>query len=151
NSNYDTDIFTPIFEAIRSVTGAAPYTGKLDDLKDTAYRVIADHLRTLTFAISDGGELGNDGRNYVLRRILRRAERYGREHLGTTKPFLCELVPSVISVMSGAFPELKKNPNRIAETLRVEEEGFLRTLDRGIRHFHDAQARAKKSGSGQIS
>ncbi len=76
-SNYDTDVFTPIFEAIQKVTRAEPYAGKLDDLKDTAYRVIADHIRTLTFALTDGAAIGNDGRDYVLQRILRRAERYG--------------------------------------------------------------------------
>ncbi len=90
-SNYDTDVFTPIFAAIQKVTGAEPYTGKLDDFKDTAYRVIADHIRALTFALTDGAVPGNEGRDYVLRRILRRAERYGRQYLGTTKPFLYEL------------------------------------------------------------
>jgi alanyl-tRNA synthetase len=150
-SNYDTDIFTPILEAIRSVTGAQPYTGKLRDLKDEAYRVIADHIRTLTFAITDGGEPGNEGRNYVLRSVLRRAERYGRQHLGANRPFLSELVPSVVEAMGGAFPELKKNPQRVVDIVRVEEESFVRTLDRGIRHFQDASARAKKASSGKIS
>ena len=151
SSNYDTDIFTPIFEAIRSVTGAAPYTAKLDDLKDTAYRVVADHLRTLTFAITDGGEPGNEGRNYVLRRVLRRAERYGRQYLGANKPFLCDLVPSVVGVMGDAFPELKKDPQRVVSIVRVEEESFVRTLDRGIRLFQDASTRAKQSGAKKIS
>src|SRR5262249_35198899 len=91
-SNYDTDVFTPIFQAIERVTGAPKYTGKLDELKDTAYRVIADHVRALTFALTDGARIGNEGRDYVLKRILRRAERFGRQHLNTTKPFLCELV-----------------------------------------------------------
>ena len=76
-SNYDTDVFQPIFAAIQKVTGAAPYAGVLDDLKDTAYRVIADHIRTLAFALTDGATIGNVGRDYVLRRILRRAVRYG--------------------------------------------------------------------------
>ena len=151
SSNYDTDIFTPIFEAIRSVTGAAPYSAKLDDLKDTAYRVVADHLRTLTFAVTDGGEPGNEGRNYVLRRVLRRAERYGRQYLGATKPFLCDLVPAVVEVMGAAFPELKKDPQRVVSILRVEEESFVRTLDRGIRLFQDASGRAKQTNSGKIS
>src|SRR5262249_53709369 len=98
NSNYDTDIFTPIFAAIQKVTGAEPYTGKLDDLKDTAYRVIADHIRTLTFALTDGATIGNVGRDYVLRRILRRAVRYGVQVLetGYEEPFLHNLVPVVI-------------------------------------------------------
>ena len=76
-SNYDTDVFTPIFAAIRKVTGAPPYRGKLDDLKDTAYRVIADHIRALTFSLTDGAVPSNEKRGYVVRSILRRAERYG--------------------------------------------------------------------------
>src|SRR5439155_14081476 len=110
SSNYDTDVFTPIFEAVRKVTRSEPYTGKLDDLKDTAYRVIADHIRTLTFALTDGASIGNVGREYVLRRILRRAERYGVQVLGTTEPFLPELVPTIVDLMGGTFPELRKNP-----------------------------------------
>src|SRR5206468_3448264 len=81
-SNYDTDVFTPIFDAIQKVTNAPKYTRKLDDLKDTAYRVIADHIRTLTFALTDGAKIGNEGRDYVLKSILRRAQRYGWQHLG---------------------------------------------------------------------
>src|SRR6516225_10052785 len=115
SSNYDTDVFAPIFAAIQKVTGAAPYSGKLDDHHDTAYRVIADHIRTLTFALTDGAAPGNEGRNYVLRRILRRAERYGRQYLGTAKPFLCDLVPAVVEAMGHVFPELKKNPGRVAD------------------------------------
>jgi alanyl-tRNA synthetase len=150
-SNYDTDVFTPIFAAIQQVTGAQTYTGKLDDLKDTAYRVIADHIRTLTFALTDGAAPGNEGRDYVLRRILRRAERYGRQYLGTQKPFLCELVPYVVQVMQHAFPELNKNPARVADVIRSDEENFIRTLDRGIKLFGEAAGRARQAGSKQIS
>src|SRR5206468_7053368 len=82
NSNYETDVFTPLFAAIQKVTGAPPYGSKMDDMRDTAYRVIADHLRCLTFALTDGATISNVGRGYVLRRILRRAERYGRQYLG---------------------------------------------------------------------
>src|SRR5581483_12525399 len=96
SSNYDTDVFTPIFNAIQKVTGAAKYGGKLGDLKDTAYRVIADHIRALTFAITDGAMPSNEKRGYVLRSILRRAERFGRQYLGADKPFLYELVPAVV-------------------------------------------------------
>src|SRR5579871_1235015 len=127
-SNYDTDVFTPIFAAIRKVTGAPPYGGKLDDLGDTAYRVIADHIRALTFALTDGARPGNEGRNYVLRRILRRAERYGRQFFGTTKPFLCDLVPTVVEVMGNSFPELKRKPAEVVSIIREEEESFIRTL-----------------------
>jgi alanyl-tRNA synthetase len=150
-SNYDIDIFVPLFEAIRQVTGAPPYTGKLDDLKDTAYRVIADHVRALTFAITDGARPGNEGRNYVLRRILRRAERYGRQYLGATRPFLCDLVPAVVEVMGGAFPELKRDPARVMDLVREDEKSFIRTLDRGIILFREAADRARKGGSNAIS
>ncbi|MFL5244795.1 MAG: alanine--tRNA ligase [Gemmataceae bacterium] len=150
-SNYDTDVFAPVFSAIQKVTGARPYSGKLDDLIDTAYRVVGDHIRSLTVAITDGAEPGNEGRNYVLRRILRRAERYGRQHLGATQPFLCELVAPVVETMSGAFPELKRNPSRVAELIREDEESFIRTLDRGIGLFREAADRAKKSGQNVVS
>ncbi|XP_074587953.1 alanine--tRNA ligase-like [Curcuma longa] len=84
-SNYDTDVFLPIFDATRQLTGAQPYSGKIgaddQDKVDMAYRVVADHIRTLSFAIADGSRPGNEGREYVLRRILRRAVRYGREVL----------------------------------------------------------------------
>jgi alanyl-tRNA synthetase len=151
NSNYDTDVFTSIFDAIQKVTGAGPYTAKLDDLKDTAYRVIADHIRTLTFALTDGAKPGNVGRNYVLRRILRRAERYGRQHFGTGKPFLCELVPTIVEVMGGFFPELKRHPAQVASLIREEEETFIRTLDRGIKLFQEVAERARQNGSNIIS
>jgi alanyl-tRNA synthetase len=151
SSNYDTDVFTPIFAAIQKVTGAKPYTSKLDDIKDTTYRVIADHIRALTFALTDGAAPGNEGRNYVLRRILRRAERYGRQYLGTTKPFLCDLVPCVVETMGGFFPELRRDPGRVADLIREDEESFIRTLDRGIRHFQEAAERAKQAKTNTIS
>ncbi|HYV39959.1 MAG TPA: alanine--tRNA ligase, partial [Gemmataceae bacterium] len=150
-SNYDTDVFTPIFAAIQAVTAARPYTGKLDDLIDTAYRVIADHIRTLTFALTDGAAPGNEGRDYVLRRILRRAERYGRQYLGAQKPFLAELVPHVVEVMQHAFPELTRNPAHVADLIRADEESFIRTLDRGIKLFSEAADHARQAGSKQIS
>jgi alanyl-tRNA synthetase len=151
SSNYDTDVFTPIFQAIQKATGAPAYTGKLDDLKDTAYRVIADHIRALTFALTDGARPGNEGRNYVLRRILRRAERYGRQYFHTEKPFLCDLVSSVVEAMGHAFPELKRDPGRVSGLIREDEESFIRTLDRGIRLFQDAAGRAQKAGTKTIS
>jgi alanyl-tRNA synthetase len=151
-SNYDTDVFTPIFEAIRKATLSEPYTGKLDDLKDTAYRVIADHIRTLTFALTDGAAIGNDGRDYVLKRILRRAVRYGVQVLGTgDEPFLHELVPVVVEHFGTAFPELKNHPQRVRDQIYDEEVGFLRTIDRGIRLFRDVADRTRKAGSTVIS
>ena len=135
SSNYDTDVFTPLFAAIQQVTKAAPYGGKLEDLKDTAYRVIADHIRALTFALTDGAVIGNVGRDYVLRRILRRAERYGKQTLGTTEPFLHKLVPAVVEHFGKPFPELTKNPEKVRSQIYEEEEAFLRNLDRGIKLF----------------
>lgn len=149
-SNYDTDVFTPIFDAIQKVTGADPYTGILDNLKDTAYRVIGDHIRTLTFALTDGAVIGNVGRDYVLKRILRRAERYGVQVLITDKPFLHALVPTVVEQFGGAFPELKTNPERVRELIRDEEESFLRTLKRGITLFDRIAQTMMKEGRIQV-
>jgi len=151
DSNYDTDVFSPIFDAIQKVTGGPAYGGKLDDLTDTAYRVIADHVRTLTFALTDGAKPGNLGRNYVLRRILRRAERYGRQYFGTSKPFICDVVPTVVEVMGSFFPELKRDPKHVMALIREEEESFIKTLDRGIKLFQEAAKRAQDSGKNVIS
>src|SRR5439155_12915078 len=118
---------------------------------DTTYRVIADHIRTLTFALTDGAKPGNVGRDYVLRRILRRAERYGRQYLGTSQPFLCELVPTVVHVMGHAFPELQRDPAKVASLIRDAEESFIKTLDRGIRLFEEAAERARQGGRDVIS
>jgi alanyl-tRNA synthetase len=150
-SNYDTDVFTPIFAAIQKITGAPAYTGNLDDLKDVAYRVIADHIRALTFALTDGAAIGNEGRDYVLRRILRRAERYGRQYLGTAKPFLCELVAPVVEVMGGVFPELRRDPGRVAGLIRDEEKEFIKNLDRGIKLFQDVVRHTRAAGGNVVS
>ncbi|HRP63222.1 MAG TPA: alanine--tRNA ligase, partial [Phycisphaerales bacterium] len=138
SSNYDTDIWTPIFRAIQQKTGARAYQGILEDPIDIAYRVLADHVRCLTMAITDGATPGNEGRSYVLRRILRRAVRIARQTLGVQGPVLCELVPSVVDSLGEAFPELKKDPKRVAGVIRAEEEAFLKTIDRGIEHFREA-------------
>ena len=151
DSNYDTDIFTPIFAAIQRITGAPPYGAKMDDMKDTAYRVIADHIRALAFAIADGGVPSNEKRGYVLRSILRRAERYGWQHLGTKKPFLFRLVPTVVEVMGQTFPELTNAGQRVSDVVREEESGFLRTLERGLKLFQEAAGRARERGTGIIS
>lgn len=107
-SNYDTDVFTPIFNKIQELTGVRPYTGKFGaedaDGIDTAYRVVADHVRTLTFALSDGGVPNNVGRGYVLRRILRRGSRYARKKLGVPiGSFFSSLVPTVVETMVCIF------------------------------------------------
>jgi len=145
-SNYDTDVFMPLFAAIERITGATAYTGRLGTAdvghKDMAYRVIADHARTLTIAITDGAVPSNEGRGYVLRRILRRAVRYGRQTLGAKTGFFAQLVPVVCDQMAPAFPELARDPARVAAMVRDEEESFARTLDRGIVLFDEACGRA---------
>jgi len=134
DSNYDTDLFTPIFERIRKITGAPAYTGHMTDKRDIAYRVVADHARTLTFALTDGAVPGNEGRGYVLRRILRRGYRYGRQYLGAPETFICEIVPTIVEHFGGFFPELKKDPARVAAIIRDEEESFARTLREGLKY-----------------
>lgn len=114
------------------LTGARPYSGKLGvddaDNVDMAYRVVADHIRTLSFAIADGARPGNEGREYVLRRILRRAVRYGREVLHGREGFFSALVPIVPEVMGDVFPELRKNQAKIVEIIAEEETSFGKTL-----------------------
>ncbi|CAJ1933811.1 unnamed protein product [Sphenostylis stenocarpa] len=141
-SNYDTDVFLPIFDGIQRATGARPYSGKVgpDDVDkvDMAYRVVADHIRTLSFAIADGSRPGNDGREYVLRRILRRAVRYGREVLKAKEGFFNGLVSVVVNVMGDVFPELKQQETHIRNVIEEEEESFGRTLIKGIEKFETA-------------
>ncbi|KAL5552999.1 hypothetical protein UlMin_040400 [Ulmus minor] len=141
-SNYDTDVFLPIFDAIQEATGARPYSGKVGagdvDKVDMAYRVVADHIRTLSFAIADGSCPGNEGREYVLRRILRRAVRYGSEVLKAQEGFFHGLVNIVVEVMSGVFPELKQHEGRIRDIIADEEASFGKTLLKGIEKFKKA-------------
>ncbi|CAH0482842.1 unnamed protein product [Peronospora belbahrii] len=139
DSNYDTDVFTPLFAAIQKSANSAPYTGKLgeedSDKKDMAYRVVADHVRTLTIAITDGAVPSNDGRGYVLRRILRRAVRYGQQFLNAPSGFLTELVPVVINMLGEAYPELIEKQKAVEEIVLDEEKSFGRTLNKGIERF----------------
>jgi alanyl-tRNA synthetase len=146
-SNYDIDVFRGIFDATAKVAKVGPYTGKLDDPRDIAYRVIADHARALTFAIADGVIPSNEGRGYVLRRILRRAARYGRQNLGIEGPFICGLVPTVVGLMGDAFPEIARRQDYVAQTIRGEEESFGRTLDRGIDLFTRQAGRLADGGA----
>lgn len=158
-SNYDTDLFTPIFDAISKITGAPKYEGKFgaEDVnrKDMAYRVVADHIRTLTFSITDGavrflsqffsGKIayfcltnqrpGPTGRGFVLRRILRRAVRYGREFLGGKEGFFHQLVPCVVENFGDFFPELKNEKDLAMEIIRLEEEKFSRSVEAGTNMF----------------
>ena len=154
-SNYATDIFTPIFDAIQKATGhPEPYTDRIGDEdkdnKDMAYRVVADHIRTLCFAIADGSRPGNEGREYVLRRVLRRGVRYGRQTLGGPEGFFSSLVDTVVDVMGDAYPELRKNKENIKEIIRDEEASFSRTLVKGLEQFKKAaQAADGKTISGK--
>src|SRR5213596_784405 len=143
-SNYETDIFRPIFDEIEKLSGKK-YTNTLpgssnienaasDIQTDVAFRVIADHIRTLSFAIADGIIPSNEGRGYVLRRILRRAVRYGRT-LGFHEPFFFKLVDVVAKTMGDVFPELWAQQPKIREIIRREEESFNKTLDIGIDVF----------------
>ncbi|MBC24335.1 MAG: alanine--tRNA ligase [Phycisphaerae bacterium] len=144
-SNYDTDLWSPLFEAISQATGARPYQGRMDDPVDTAYRVIADHVRCLTVAITDGAVPSNEGRGYVLRRILRRAARQGHQVLQMQDPFLHALVPAVIDSLGDAHEELREHSGRVAEVIKEEEESFGRTIDRGLQLFAEAAERAGDS------
>ncbi|MDP4190120.1 MAG: alanine--tRNA ligase [Bacteroidota bacterium] len=146
SSNYDTDVFSPLIETISKLSG---YSYDTDEHK-VPMRVIADHIRTLSFAIADGAVPGNEGRGYVLRRILRRAARYGRK-LGLNKPFLYQLVAVLVDYMSDVFPELEQNQSHIEKIIKAEEESFNTTLDRGIELFEGIASKVEASGSKTIA
>ncbi|MCQ2140312.1 MAG: alanine--tRNA ligase [Bacteroidales bacterium] len=129
NSNYDSDVFTGMLAKIEELSGHK-YRENAD--VDVAMRVIADHIRTISFSIADGQLPSNVKAGYVIRRILRRAVRYGYTFLGFNEPFLCRLVPQLISDMGEAYPELKAQQKLIESVIREEEMAFLKTLDRGI-------------------
>ena len=150
-SNYETDVFRPLFDCLESLSGlryrsTLPPSGRSpegeQEAVDVAFRVIADHIRTLAFAIADGISPGNTDRHYVLRRILRRAVRYGR-HLGFRDPFFYKLVDVLVSHMGSVFPEIRARQNHVREVIRREEESFNRTLDRGIEIFTEEVDRAQ--------
>lgn len=129
-SNYDTDVFTPIIQAISTLTGV---NYGADAKSDVAMRVIADHIRTIAFAITDGQLPSNAKAGYVIRRILRRAVRYGYTFLGRRDAFMYSLIPALIDSMGDAYPELIKGKDLIQRVIKEEEESFLRTLETGIR------------------
>jgi alanyl-tRNA synthetase len=145
-SNYDIDHWQGIFDAIGKMSGVRPYARDMDDPIDIAYRVLADHARCLTVAITDGAPPSNEGRGYVLRRILRRGVRIARQTMGVEKPMLCDLVPAVVDSLGDAFPELRSSAERVAGIIRDEEEAFLRTLDRGLVLFSEAAVRGLMNG-----
>jgi len=144
-SNYETDIFRPIFDALEKLSGkkytsTLPASGTIGTTEqekiDIAFRVIADHIRTLSFAIADGIQPGNTDRNYVLRRILRRAVRYGRT-LGFHEPFFYKLVDVLAEKMGDVFPEIRTRQQQVKDVIKLEEQAFNKTLDRGIHIFND--------------
>ena len=128
-SNYDTDVFQPMLKKIGELCGVE--YGK-EEKVDVAMRVIADHIRTIAFAIADGQLPSNEKAGYVIRRILRRAVRYGYTFLGQREAFMYKLVPQLIADMGEAYPELVKQEGQITPVIKSEEDGFLRTLDKGI-------------------
>lgn len=141
-SNYDIDEFQAIIQAITQKTGAK-YVPDLGDETSSAIRVVADHLRAVSFLIADGVLPSNEGRGYVLRRILRRAVRYGKK-LGFTGPFLADLVPSLVSSMGKAYPELKTKEAFVREAIKAEEEKFFQTLERGLAILSDELKKIQK-------
>lgn len=138
-SNYDTDIFQPLILKMVEMSGH-PYDGQ----SGVAMRVIADHIRTLAFAVGDGVLPSNDGRGYVLRRLLRRAVRYGRK-IGFTKPFMAALLPTLETAMGSQYPELVQHRKEIARAIQAEEESFSVTLDRGLALFEDVATAVARS------
>lgn len=143
DSNYETDLFTPIIKRVQEIAG---HTDAEVEENIVAYRVIADHGRAVTFLIGDGVLPGNEGRNYVLRMILRRAARFGRK-LGFTQPFLVEVAKVVIEAMGAYFPELASRSQFIFTTITQEEERFLRTLDVGLARLEEVLAELKAEGN----
>ncbi len=145
-SNYDTDVFTPLFRVIEQITGKT-YTSKLESETDVAFRVIADHVRALTAAIADGALPGNEGRSYVLRRLLRRAARFGTQVLGMQEPFIYKVVPAVVAVLGDTFPEMKAREKHVQTVIEAEEKAFAVTLTKGVALFEAVAEKVVASGS----
>ncbi|WP_223702810.1 alanine--tRNA ligase [Sutcliffiella deserti] len=146
-TNFDTDLFIPIIEATESVSGEKYRT---DLEKDVAFKVVADHIRTVTFAVGDGALPSNEGRGYVLRRLLRRAVRYAKQ-LGINRPFMYELVPVVAEVMVEFYPEVKAKQDFIQRVIKTEEERFHETLNDGLAILSTVISKAKEEGELIIS
>ena len=140
NSNYDSDVFTGMLARIGALSG---HKYGESDKTDVAMRVIADHIRAISFSIADGQLPSNVKAGYVIRRILRRAVRYGYTFLGLSEPFLCQLVQQLVDDMGEAYPEIAKQQKFIENVIREEEMAFLRTLDRGIRLMDDCMERSR--------
>ncbi|ASS98751.1 alanine--tRNA ligase [Geobacillus thermocatenulatus] len=142
-TNFETDLFLPIIRATEQIAGER--YGEDPD-KDVAFKVIADHIRAVTFAIGDGALPSNEGRGYVLRRLLRRAVRYAK-HIGIERPFMYELVPVVGEIMHDYYPEVKEKADFIARVIRTEEERFHETLHEGLAILAEVIEKAKEQGS----
>lgn len=147
-SNYDTDVFQPMLRKIGELTSCT--YGK-DENIDVAMRVIADHIRTIAFAITDGQLPSNEKAGYVIRRILRRAVRYGYTFLNQREAFLYKLIPQLIADMGEAYPELVKQEQQVTPVIKAEEEAFLKTLDKGIGLLDKLMDEARKAGKTEIS
>ncbi len=158
-SNYDTDVFQPLIQAIAKASGrkydglvTPDLTRKREDaqwMTDVAMRVIADHLRAISFAIADGQLPSNTGAGYVIRRILRRAVRYGYSFLGFNEPFMHTLVPTLVGQMGDQFPELKKQQGIVESVMHEEEKAFLRTLEQGTKRLEQALQEAASNDPGE--
>ena len=147
-SNYDTDVFQPLIQKIGQLSGKT--YGK-DEQTDVAMRVVADHIRTISFSIADSQLPSNAKAGYVIRRILRRAVRYAYTFLGQKQAFLYRLVDTLIESMGNAYPELKKQSELIKKVIKEEEEAFLRTLETGIKLLEKVVAETKAAGKQEIS
>ncbi len=147
-SNYDTDVFQPLIKAMADMAGCK-YGD--DEKKDIALRVIVDHLRAIAFAIADGQLPSNAKAGYVIRRILRRAVRYGYTFLGQKEAFIYKLVPTLVAEMGDAFPELPAQQKLIMKVMQEEESSFLRTLEKGIVMLQDVIDETKKAGKTEIA
>lgn len=144
-SNYETDVFTPLIEKIQALSGVEYCSSD----KGVAHRVIADHIRALAFAIADGVTPGNEGRGYVMRRILRRASRFAHG-LGQKQAFLYKLVPVLVEQMAQAYPELAERQSYISQVIESEEQRFLNTLDQGLQKLDRLIAKLKESSKTKI-
>jgi len=153
NSNYDTDIFQPFIKEMERLTGKQYDGGKntLENNVDVAMRVIADHIRAVSFSIADGQLPSNAKAGYVIRRILRRAVRYAYTFLDQKEAFIYKLVPTLIAEMGDAYPELPAQRELITRVIKEEEDSFLRTLDRGIRMLDDSMAALKAQGKTELA
>ena len=147
-SNYDTDVFQPLIHAVEGLSGLRYGTAEQTDV---AMRVVADHIRTIAFSIADGQLPGNAKAGYVIRRILRRAVRYGYTFLGQRQAFMYRLIPTLLDSMGDAYPELRAQQTLIERVIREEEEAFLRTLDTGIRLLDRLMADARQRSATVIS